>query len=358
MFAIRKRLSATEGQPTDTRYNADCDCAETSTDGGTTWTQNDGADPRINPAYLRPPLSGAAACQAADGMVVKMQEYVTGATIITGLPALATFILGGMVFLIPLSWLFALALALAGTILTIGASAIATAFTEGVWDEIRCIIFCNVGSDGQVSTAQLDAIYDQISADIGDGTVTTIVGQIFQAWGYVGMSNAGTYGDPEADCSECGCLWRACFPVDVDASGWTIIGSSGEYASGFHVTTVFVGGDPARPRRQVYIKFLSAAFELRHVRFDFEGTFGTTAAGFVRAGAWVQNFVTALSFTFDVPTSPFEWDGAQAGVTEIDLALGTGASDNSGTNLGDATIVFIEITGIGDIPTEYEPFLC
>lgn len=225
MMVIRKRLSATEGDPPGTRYNPDTDTVETTPDGGTTWTPNPGADPRTNPAYLLPPLGADSSCQAADGMVLKMQGFVNALVIGTGVPGIGTSILGGMVFLIPgAGWLWALALGIASAALLTGAGVIAAAFDGDVWEQIKCIILCNIDDDGQVSTAQLDAIYADVDSDIGDSVVTVIVGQIFQSWGAIGMSNAGTYGDPEADCSECdACAWsyRWDFAVnDGSGDGW------------------------------------------------------------------------------------------------------------------------------------------
>lgn len=219
MMVIRKLLTPEEGQPTDTRYNPDTDTVETSPDGGTTWTPNPGADPRSNPAYLRPALAADHACQAADGMVTKMRGFVAALVLPTGVAGIATAILSGMVFLIPLSWMFALALGIATAALLTGASVINAAFTEEVWEQIKCIIFDNIDSNGQVSQAQLDDIYDSVASQISDFVVTTIVGQIFQAWGAVGMSNAGTYGDPDADCSDCPDEWCANF--DFEAGGGT-----------------------------------------------------------------------------------------------------------------------------------------
>lgn len=206
MMVIRKRLSATEGDPPGKRYNPTTDEVESSPDGGTTWYPDPEADPRTNPAGLLPALESEHNCDAAAGMVIRMQQFVTGVFGKTALIGIANTALLMLVAMIPgAGWLFGVALAIASVVVAAGSGVIALSFTETVWEQILCILYLNIGSDGQVTQAQLDTIQAEIEAQCGE-TVGIGSGLIFKAWGFVGLSNAGVLSaDPEADCDDCGC---------------------------------------------------------------------------------------------------------------------------------------------------------
>jgi len=223
MFTIRKKLSADEGAPANTRVNEEGE-VETSYDGGMTWIPNPDADPRTSPAYLRPPTDEGK-CAAAAGMIAAMQSFVSDASTVAAPGGLATAILGGVILLIPgLGWMWGVSLIVAGAIAAIGGAAIGTAFTSPVWDELLCILYCGIGEDGSVNQAQLNDIQANIVSDIG-GTVSATTALIFQTWGFVGLSNAGAlYADPMADCDDCECV--SCVQWDFmlnELDDWVIV---------------------------------------------------------------------------------------------------------------------------------------
>lgn len=236
MMVIRKRLSATEGAPADTRVNPETGEVETSVDG-VNWNPNPGADPRLNPAYLLPPTTEGN-CAAAAGMIAEMKKYIAivGAGGTVG--GLATAILAGVVVLLPVSWLFVAFLGIAGSFVLAGSLAVALSFTEEVWDDLLCILYCNMSEDGQVSAAQLENIKSEIAA-LGIANVTLGTNLIFQSWGHVGLSNAGVVSaDPEADCSECDCVEGWCYEFDFTESAHGFTGIfGGSWVSGVGFTS-------------------------------------------------------------------------------------------------------------------------
>lgn len=232
MQVIRKRLWADEGAPASTRYNQDTEQVETTPDGGTTWNPDPGSDPRSNPAYQLPPNPDGN-CAAAAGMVVQMKIFVEGMADAT-LIGIANVALLMLVTMIPgAGWLFGVALAVASGVLAAGTGVIAASFTPTVWEQILCILYCNIAADGTVNQEQLDAIQAEIDAQCGS-TVSAGTAFMWQTWGFVGLTNAGVINaDPLADCDDCNCGWCYAFDFVGGEEGW-VIGptGAGSYNSG------------------------------------------------------------------------------------------------------------------------------
>jgi len=137
-----------------------------------------------------------------------MLDYVQDVvnTVIDGttIAGVGNALLAGVLVFLPVSWFFALIAAAAEALIAIGAAALSFAFTEGVYDQIRCILYNHVDTDGRLDEAALAAAQSDIDAQIADVTVSAVFALIVQMAGYVGVSNAGAkYADPEADCDEC-----------------------------------------------------------------------------------------------------------------------------------------------------------
>jgi len=208
MFVIRKKLAPDEGAPPNTRQNPDTGEVETSADGGATWTPDPAADPRRNDANRLPPTEDGR-CAAAAGMIAQMEVFVEGVFGGTTLVGAATLVLGGMVAAIPgIGWMIYTAILIAGGIISSGGATLQAAFTPEVWEDLLCILFCNMDENGQISNEQLEDIQEQIVALHGF-PLATATSLIWEAWGAVGLSNAGVLNaDPAADCSDCDCSWE------------------------------------------------------------------------------------------------------------------------------------------------------
>lgn len=227
MMIIRKRLSADEVSNPRLRYNATTDEMESTPDGGTTWNPAPGEDPRHADSFRLPPLSGPdAACDAAARITAELQEALAILLQDAAAAVVVTNILGVLLLLTgPIGWAIDLAFAVLGTIAAIGTVAIAAAFTSTVWDEIECIIYCHIGSDGQMSQAQADEIYAEIFANYS-GTISGTYLQLNRLFGEVNFSNAGVERTETGDCDECACEWIAYQDYTV-APGDFVPGESG-----------------------------------------------------------------------------------------------------------------------------------
>lgn len=213
---VRKELAPGEVYPTNLRYNSGTDTVEQLHDG--TWTTQPGQDPRHSTAWQLPPPAGDdPRCQAAANQVRFLNnvidETLTNLAIAGDVVGLGTTLLPLFVELGPFAILFDLVLALASTLVSAGSTAIAAAFTNDVYDELLCIFFCNIESDGSVTADDLAAIETQIGTDIG-GLVQVVLDAMLFLTGEVGLTNEGSIGDAPADCSICDCGW--CFTVDFD----------------------------------------------------------------------------------------------------------------------------------------------
>lgn len=244
MQIVRKYLSADEVSPPGLRYDPDCDCVQVSPDGGTTWTDDPGADPRHNPAYLLPARGGGSArCDSAESAMqhfkAQVDAFITGGTIL-GVVNLWVALL----FFIPgVNVLIALILSVAEALFDTGVVVIDAAMTEPVYDQIKCIIYCNMDDDGQVSAEQFADIDSDVNSLIG-GVPATVWSLITSAWGEVGLSNAGASGEYTGDCDACECGW--CYEWDESAieAEWTF--DFGSTNGGYYVDTHIAFGSTLR----------------------------------------------------------------------------------------------------------------
>lgn len=192
-------------------YDSDCDCIKQTLDGGETYFENPGADPRHNTAYQFPPVEADdPRCQAAANQARYFSDLIDQVVLIVDTAGTAegvmAIILPFVVELGPFGILIELVLGVAFTLFSAGALAISSAFTSTVFDDLTCIFYCNISLDGSVTADQLSTINSQV-IDAFPGLVSTVLGGMFLLMGEVGLSNAGTIGDAPADCDDCGCAW-------------------------------------------------------------------------------------------------------------------------------------------------------
>jgi len=214
---VRKLLTPDEVSNPNQRYNADCDCVQTSYDGGTTWTDTPNADPRHYDGFRLAPVTGDdPQCLAAGNMTDKLKfildTIIAGSTIFAVATAVVNIVL---VFAPAEGILLDLILAVAQALFDLGLAAVDAALTTGVYDQLACILYCSISGDGQVSAAQYAIIRAKVDAEIG-GLAAIAIDYALDQLGEVGLSNAGTMGQSTRDCTGCSCEW--CYDF-VDATG-------------------------------------------------------------------------------------------------------------------------------------------
>lgn len=361
MYIIRKRLLTTEGNPPGTRYNPDCDCVETTVDGGTTWTENPGADPRINPAYQAPPNTAPdPRCAAAAGMVHYIRTIVDAGIDGSTISGIGTTILAGVLLFLPISWFFALIAIIAESLIAIGGAALAFSFTEGVYDELLCIFYAQLDGDGRLDEAGLDAALAAANTQIGDFTVDAVLELTKQLAGFVGFNNAGVrYADPDADCATCA-AWAELCNFEIEDYGFEaqLFGAVplATYTSGVGWTADYVPTGGNGYTIAAIARMIAA--DLTHLEMGIEYTQGScfpsgdTAAG-LRSQGSANIFYDSL--VCDVPTSPLVWDytidpGVPVTITQLTAQLVAGVTPDDSDPGGSATIKYIRMCGVGTPP--------
>jgi len=229
---VRKKLTASEFSNSNLRYSEGCDCVQFSPDGGTTWIDQPANDPRTSDAYRLPPLTGSdKRCRAAKGMENLVRSFVDKRIEDITDAELAGSILGIVAFIPGFNVLWALILAFVAFAFTIAREVLEAAFTEAVYDELRCIFYCNIDDDGQMDAEGFTDAYAQLVTF--DAVARTWIQAVMDLVGYVGLSDAGVALEGAADCDECEC--EHCFYLDLRTSNGSSVGlvsSGGSYVSG------------------------------------------------------------------------------------------------------------------------------
>lgn len=180
-----------------------------SDDGGATWHDAPQFDPRNSIPRIppSPPTStDNAKCAYADsvvnhfkeGFVDVLEEGQTAEELLGFLTGIAEAVFGPLTG--PIGWIVPALFAIATAAVAVGLSAITAAFTPGVWNDIRCLIFNHMNADGSFTQSQLDAIYAGIP---GGAVVQTLIRSWLAAIGTTGMTNAAhlAKGSTSTDCS-------------------------------------------------------------------------------------------------------------------------------------------------------------
>lgn len=204
MKIVRKELKPGQVAPTNLRYDPTCDCVQRTPDGGTTWIDTPSADPRHAEDFRLPPLTGEdARCDAAARQAAAWQEVYDNFIASTSALQFATIILSFLLVLAGGAGVLLTLIFLTGdALIAIGKSNMEAAFDSDTWDGIMCIIYCHIDENGQVSQAQLDAIYADI-LDAYPGVVYNTLVEIGHLMGDVLLSNASVERDETGDCTDC-----------------------------------------------------------------------------------------------------------------------------------------------------------
>jgi len=278
---IRKKLTADEFSSPYLRYNADCDCVQFTPDGGETWVDQPVNDPRSSDAYRLPPLTGDdTQCRAAEGMTQLVRQAVNARLATENQIQLAGAILG-IVSLIPgFGVLWALILALAAFALTIAQEVLEAAFTDGVYDQIRCIFYCHIDIDGQMSATQFGVCYAAL-IDL-DTIPRTWVQNVMNTFGAVGMTNAGVSLQAAADC-ECDCGW--CYQDDLTSTddSFASTGFFGTYTSGQGWTNTYADGGGQGYNGLQIVKDFGSPLALTYLNIQYYHN--STSANYPNTGA-------------------------------------------------------------------------
>lgn len=235
MQIVRKKLTADELSAPGRRYNPDDDTVEIQPCPTCDWVPDPGSDPRHADVYRVPPLATSdPRCDAAANMVAALQAYVDLCVAEATIVGLANAILLLLSFIPGFGLFIALILAIASLIIDLTGYAINAAFTSQVYDDLLCVFYNHIDSNGQVSESQLADIVADIAANF-DAVVQAVTNTWFSLIGEVQLSNIGATGTETGDCDPCLGIWCAYYLFSESDWGWELGGelsSEGQYIPG------------------------------------------------------------------------------------------------------------------------------
>lgn len=213
---------------------------EVSYDGGDTWEDGTSLDPRFTSTQAQQPLgtpgdemrcNGAASAVAVvrDDFVYNLQQVSLGLGLLIVIAAiLAIFLSAGS--------LAPIVTALVTAALGFGAAAIEAAFTPTVWEEFKCILYCNMEDDASFTEAGWQQVRISIQSAFS-GVAEIILLGVVDNLGVIGLTNiARSSRAEEDDCSECDCDDISC---SLNMEFGEIISTSG------NIMTIAATPDPA-----------------------------------------------------------------------------------------------------------------
>lgn len=285
---------------------------EASYDGGQTWQPAPQLDPRLTSIQF-PPMPGADGdakrCNAAwaaakvieDDIIQKFAETEVGITIFGVIvAAIALYLSAGA--------LTPLVMAIVGAAMQAGSAAIQAAFTAQVWEDFRCILYCNMGDDASFTVEQWQAVKIDINGTF-TGIVATLLDGTVNAFGSVGMTNAARSNRASGTgCDTCPCEAVWCYEFDfltVDGGFANVSGSNyGNWVSGQGWVSETVPGSGGQ---SIWIKrdFVSVI-----TRVEIDVTWTNTT------GRNIQVNTQDTALISDVGGAPlshtFTWDGLRS----------------------------------------------
>lgn len=242
---------------------------QTSTDGGETWVDSPGSDPRETSLYLplgtnADPDNDVQRCNVAANGTTNLTNLIdeayavvnAGSALVAVVAALgaifALFMTGG--FILPVM------AGLAAAMIELGGAGILAAFDADFYDCWRCALYCNQKPGGSFDSEDIA----NIKSDLNDncpGAAAALGNLILDVLGSVGLTNWGRVGGGAGagecdDCVDCPACAAADINVftwnttpDVIAPGWSVVGGTTEtnalsYGTGYASATLqFIHAD-------------------------------------------------------------------------------------------------------------------
>lgn len=304
-----------------------------SYDGGVTWQLAPELDPRLT-SVIAPHLPGndgnEKRCNAAwateavvrDDIVQKLKDANLGIEMVS-------LIAGALAIYLSAGTLAPLIVSLVGSAMAVGSAAVDAAFTNSVWEQFRCILYCNMRDDASFSSSDVQQIKAEISTRIGGLAGELLIGTV-DAFGRIGLTNAArSKRATGSGCEDCYCDQTWCYEWNFTVGGsgeWakvTELGHNfGVYTAGqgwTHTDSVVTYGDPDAAYRAVFIKReTSVVANFTRIEVEYEIVKGTYSVPSSR-GIYIseggistfENHLAAQNFnTMTNGTHTFVWTGS------------------------------------------------
>jgi len=182
---------------------------QVSNDGGETWADAPGLDPRLTSMQFPPLPEGIEdqACAGAMNARDQLESFVDQVADVMDAGGTFTALVGAAFAIVSIylsgGALAPLVVPLMGAFVSAGASSIRAAFDEDALDDFKCCVLANIAEDASFTTVAdlLTCIASEMT-----GLAGTIAYAIVQLHGAVGMTNWARTGSADGeDCEDCLC---------------------------------------------------------------------------------------------------------------------------------------------------------
>ncbi len=363
MKIVRGRLTINDVQPPNARYDGDCLCVQTTSDGGITWVDTPSADPRHGLQFLKPSLTtGDPQCDAAANMVKWLKDFID--SMVSALASAAEILLIANLALEFFELLFGeagllidLFFEIGSEVTFLGSSALATAFDSTVYDDLLCLFLCAEDSNGTINASSFAVLLTQIDASSINATAKIVLALILNAQGEIGLSNAGAIGSETGDCSGCpSCDWI----VEWDVTGgnthdWQIVLVADSTPRGSFIGGRFIGTHQGGSVCLTLMKAL-AGLHVTGSSVFIESFHGTGIGNVHRTFDFTDMTNPGVAATVEetdalVSISPAQWQVSST--AEFDVTLGYGMDwicDSNDT--GRVNVYKLRLAGTGTPPSD------
>lgn len=203
MRIIRKELATAQVYPDNLRYDETNDVVQYSPDGGTTWIDDPGSDPRLHNAYP-PPDTDDPRCDAAarmTGLLIDYEQQLEDLAQAGAATAeIATAILLFLAFIPLIGVLTAVFVGISLQVVTVGYAALHAAFLGFDWSAIQCQLYQQVDNLGNITDGGYEAFYAWMESNY-TGTVLSFLELMLSSLGRAGLNDAAATRGETGDCS-------------------------------------------------------------------------------------------------------------------------------------------------------------
>ena len=213
---------------------------ESSLDGGVTWNPDPENDPRNDTTYF-PPLDGedgsAKRCEgAANAQEFFKQNLID--ELASGLAYAEIYsTVVGIIAILGVTGIGVIIAVASAAIFVAGVIVVQAAFTSEVWEDFKCILYCNISDDASFTENQWNVVKNKILSDF-TGVVQIILWNWVNALGYIGLTNSARSNMALGAECDCDCPASGC-NTEWTATLGTILGEFGGY---LRVQSVVDGG--------------------------------------------------------------------------------------------------------------------
>lgn len=212
---IRRLMMSCCGNETPIRYRyTDEGILQQSTDDGETWEDAPNRDPR-NYSPLFPPIADGGEdlkCSAATGAITLMKEQIKEQlTDDMTRYTLSELINDWVTTYISTSNPFqALITVVVNQIFALVIAVVKPALTDEVFEDLKCILYCNMSPDASFTSEQWDEVRNQTTEKIS-GVAGIFLEHLIYLLGAVGLTNLVRANPIEGDCNSCSdCVEQPC----------------------------------------------------------------------------------------------------------------------------------------------------